>query len=91
LCRGKKFKLFLLQKSNATSQAWSTGGGGRRRDLLVATPMRLVHLLRSGGIDLSSVEHLFLDEADRLFELGFLEQVLALSPSFLPRSSPRSA
>ena len=53
------------------------GGGGvwRKYDALVCTPLRLVSLLRKGALSLDSVEYLALDEADKLLELGFLEQV----------------
>ena len=36
--------------------------------------MRLVSLLRKGALTLASLEYLVLDEADKLLELGFLEQ-----------------
>eukprot|EP00808_Paulinella_micropora_P008063 g14305.t1 len=74
LSKRKKFKMFMLSKSNANSSMWGREGS-KRRDLLVATPMRLVHLLRNHALDLSGVQWLFLDEADRLFEMGFLDQV----------------
>jgi superfamily II DNA/RNA helicase len=38
-------------------------------DLLVATPLRLLALIRAETIDLSKVEIVVLDEADKLFEL----------------------
>ncbi len=37
--------------------------------------MRLVHVISTQTIDLSSVEYFVCDEADRLFELGFIEQI----------------
>lgn len=37
--------------------------------------MRLVHLVQTSSIDLSRVQHLVLDEGDKLLEMGFLEQV----------------
>jgi ATP-dependent RNA helicase DDX52/ROK1 len=37
--------------------------------------MRLVHALNQDFIKLNRVEHIILDEADKLLELGFLEQV----------------
>jgi ATP-dependent RNA helicase DDX52/ROK1 len=41
---------------------------------MVCTPLRLVLLLRKGALTLASLEYLVLDEADKLLELGFLEQ-----------------
>ena len=43
-------------------------------DILMAQPLRLGAMAEEGKIDLSSVRLLILDEADKLFELGFTEQ-----------------
>lgn len=42
---------------------------------MIATPLRLVHLIQDTKLDLSTVEMVCLDEADRLFEMGFVEQI----------------
>jgi ATP-dependent RNA helicase DDX52/ROK1 len=73
LGNGRKFKIFLLTKANANENTF--GKEVLRRDVLVATPLMLVHLVQKGHVDLSHVEHLVMDEADRLFQEGFLEQV----------------
>lgn len=44
-------------------------------DVLIATPLRLVHLIQETSLDLLSVEVVTLDEADRLFDMGFVEQI----------------
>ncbi len=52
-------------------------------DILVATPGRLLDLQQQGLLDLSNVEVLVLDEADRMLDMGFIhdvKKILALVP-----------
>jgi ATP-dependent RNA helicase RhlB len=44
-------------------------------DLVVATPGRLIDFMRSRVVDLSKVEILVLDEADRMLDMGFIPDV----------------
>ncbi|MEJ2508502.1 MAG: DEAD/DEAH box helicase [Gammaproteobacteria bacterium] len=53
-------------------------------DILIATPGRLLDHVGQGTLDLSSVEILVLDEADRMLDMGFIHdirKVLALLPA----------
>ena len=52
-------------------------------DILVATPGRLLDLQQQGFLDLSTVQMLVLDEADRMLDMGFIhdvKKILALVP-----------
>ena len=52
-------------------------------DVLVATPGRLLDLQQQGVLDLSQIEILVLDEADRMLDMGFIhdvKKILALVP-----------
>ena len=53
-------------------------------DIVVATPGRLLDIVDHNALSLGQVQHLVLDEADRLLDLGFaeeLQRVLALLPT----------
>jgi superfamily II DNA/RNA helicase len=53
-------------------------------DIAVATPGRLLDLIRRGSVDLSSLKVLIVDEADKMFDMGFadeLEDVLKVLPA----------
>lgn len=55
-------------------------------DLVVATPGRLLDLVRRGAADLSQVETCVLDEADHMADMGFLPDVRRLLDLTPPRS-----
>ncbi|MES2412850.1 MAG: DEAD/DEAH box helicase [Pseudomonadota bacterium] len=53
-------------------------------DIVVATPGRLIDLIEHNAVKLGEVQTLVLDEADRLLDLGFgeeLKRILALLPA----------
>ncbi|WP_046350125.1 DEAD/DEAH box helicase [Janthinobacterium sp. B9-8] len=47
-------------------------------DVLVATPGRLSDLMRGGRIDFGRLDMLVLDEADRMLDMGFIDEVEAI-------------
>lgn len=69
------------------------GGVGQRRqvnalahgvDILVATPGRLLDLMRHGHVNLADLSVLVLDEADRMLDMGFIHDVTSIIDS-LPK------
>lgn len=53
-------------------------------DLLVATPGRLIDLYKQGAINFEHLEILVLDEADRMLDLGFIDDISYIQ-SLLPK------
>lgn len=47
-------------------------------DLIIATPGRLIALIAMGTITFEHVEHLVLDEADRMLDMGFYDDILRI-------------
>ncbi|MEM7181786.1 MAG: DEAD/DEAH box helicase [Spirochaetota bacterium] len=43
--------------------------------ILVATPGRLIDHMKSGKIDMSQIKYFVLDEADRMFDMGFVKDI----------------
>ncbi len=54
-------------------------------DILVATPGRLLDLMQQKAIDLSSVEMLVLDEADRMLDMGFIRDIRKVLAALPPK------
>ncbi len=55
-------------------------------DVLVATPGRLLDHLSQGTVDLSKVEVLVLDEADRMLDMGFIRDIRKVIAALPPAS-----
>ena len=53
-------------------------------DILIATPGRLISHLSLGNVDLSRVSFFILDEADRMLDMGFSDDILQIE-KYLPR------
>lgn len=47
----------------------------RGTDVLVATPGKMLQHLRMGYVDLSQLQFLILDEADRMLDMGFVDDI----------------
>ena len=47
-------------------------------DIVLATPGRLITHIQLGTLDLSRTTHLVLDEADRMLDMGFAEDILSI-------------
>ncbi|MDC7700282.1 DEAD/DEAH box helicase [Vogesella sp. LYT5W] len=57
------------------SFGFQTRALSRPVDIIVATPGRLMDHMRSGRVDFSRLEMLILDEADRMLDMGFIEDI----------------
>jgi superfamily II DNA/RNA helicase len=53
-------------------------------NIIVATPGKLLSHLNMGYVDFSKVEYLILDEADRMLDMGFIEDISKII-SYLPK------
>ena len=53
-------------------------------DIVVATPGRLISLLQAGDIKFEYLQHLVLDEADRMLDMGFFDEIKSII-SYLPK------
>lgn len=66
----------------------SRGGQVRRMaqgvDILIATPGRLADLMQEGAIILSETRFLVLDEADRMLDMGFINEVRRIAKATHP-------
>jgi ATP-dependent RNA helicase RhlE len=54
-------------------------------DIIIATPGRLIALLAAGTVKLDHLQHLVLDEADRMLDMGFYEDLIRII-NYLPKT-----
>lgn len=54
-------------------------------DIIVATPGRLISHLQLGNLDLSRTTHLILDEADRMLDMGFFDDIKTIIKALPPK------
>jgi ATP-dependent RNA helicase RhlB len=62
----------------------------RGADIIIGTPGRLIDLSERGHLKLKEVGLLVIDEADRLFDMGFLPDIKKLLRGMVPRTSRQS-
>lgn len=85
----------LAYTLNVTSIAIYGGGDGSEwgqqktaltqgADIIVATPGKLISHLSQGYVKFDMIEHLILDEADRMLDIGFYDDIMKII-SFLPK------
>lgn len=68
-------------------RGWDTQKKGLQMgaDVVIATPGRLISHLTNSRVDLSHVDYLILDEADRMLDMGFCEDIMQII-SYMPKT-----
>ena len=72
---GKHLGISHCTVFGGVSQHSQTTNLRRGVDVLVATPGRLLDLMNQGYVKLGNVEHFVLDEADRMLDMGFINDI----------------
>ena len=83
-CYGRNLKLRHAVILGGVNQNRQVDALRRGLDVLVATPGRLLDLIQQKHLRLSAVTTLVIDEADRMFDMGFIRDVRRIV-SYLPR------
>lgn len=70
-----------------TGQSWNQQKQAllKGTDIIIATPGRLIAQMQMGGFDFSGLKYLVLDEADRMLDMGFYEDLVRIISS-LPKN-----
>jgi ATP-dependent RNA helicase RhlE len=63
-----------------SGQNWNQQKAGLTQgaDIIIATPGRLISMIQMGGLDFKSLRHLVLDEADRMLDMGFYDDIMRI-------------
>jgi len=80
---GRKFGLRTAMLIGGASPYHQIQALRRNPHIIVSTPGRLIDLLQKKNLSLDNVKMIVLDEADRMFDIGFIpqiKQILALAP-----------
>ncbi|KIM26089.1 hypothetical protein M408DRAFT_314308 [Serendipita vermifera MAFF 305830] len=73
LAQGRKWRVVLFSK--ATASTLKDLAVQSKVDIIISTPLRLVASIQSGELVLNNVQFLVLDEADRLLDTEFVDQI----------------
>lgn len=82
---GKSLNLRLLTIYGGVSQGPQTRTLQKGIDILVATPGRLLDLIQQGYIHLGRIEYFVLDEADRMLDMGFINDIKKIIAKLPPK------
>lgn len=68
-------------------QAWTQQKRALKKgaDIVIATPGRLISFLGSDSVSFENLQHLILDEADRMLDMGFFDDIMKIIDK-LPKS-----
>lgn len=79
------FSYFIPAQSIAiygggSGQDWDSEANALKRgaDIIIATPGRLLSHLKMGKMHFGKLRHLILDEADRMLDMGFIEDIRSI-------------
>ncbi|WP_207480421.1 DEAD/DEAH box helicase [Arenibaculum pallidiluteum] len=77
----RNLRLFVVEVVGGVPYRQQIRDLSRPVDVLVATPGRLIDMIERRAVSLGEVEVLILDEADRMLDLGFAEDIDAIAKS----------
>ena len=63
-----------------SGQNWNQQKSGLTQgaDIIIATPGRLIAMIQMGGFNFTGLRHLILDEADRMLDMGFYDDLMRI-------------